>query len=147
LLDWSVLYVGQSRDVYKRHREHTRDTQKNKQPIDKKICLDLRRYVLHIEEICNESELNELEKFYIEEYSPPYNCTKGGDYNYQQHINSKGKYILWDTSKVYYVSHLNQNRSKPFRLYYYGYYVPIGYFEDPFTVELIWEIIDEEAKK
>lgn len=105
---------------------------------------DEHRYSIDVIKECSPKELNDLEIFYINKLKPKFNFTKGGDFNYckRQH----GKYTMWDTSKMHYISHKNQNRNKPFRLCYYGYYVPCGYFEDPWTAQLVWSLIDDENK-
>lgn len=134
-----VIYVGQSRRVYERHREHFH----GQQPIDKKLRDDPIRYQLRIECECSTEELNDKEKKYIALYNPEYNYTSGGDYNYTTMCGSR-KYDLWDTSKIHYVSHVNQNRNRPFRLYYKGQYVNLGYFEDWISAEVVWDLINEE---
>lgn len=144
---YKIIYIGQSRDIYHRHRAHSRK-KKNNQPIDLKILEDNRRYVLYIEELCEEHELNDLEREYIEKYQPQYNCTKGGDYVHNKHIKGgKSLYTLWDSNSVHYVSHKNQNRSKPFRWYYHGWYVRVGYFEDWSTIYILNRIAEEEDNR
>lgn len=135
-----VLYVGQSRNIYKRHRRHFHGNQ----PIDKILKSDPIRYQLRIECLCPIDELNEKETYYIELYSPEHNYTKGGDYNYTT-MGGMRKYDLWDTSKFRYISHINQNRNRPFRLYYKGEYVNCGYFEDWMSAEIVWNLIDAEV--
>lgn len=135
-----VLYIGQSRNIYKRHRGHHH----GQQPIDKLLKKDPIRYQLRIECECSVDELNDREMYYIEKYKPLYNYTKGGDYRYSE-MRLNNKYTLWDTSKLRYISHINQNRSRPFRLYYISQYVPIGYFEEWFTGEMVWNMIDDEV--
>ena len=144
---YKIVYIGQSRDIYRRHRAHSRDKKAN-QPIDLKILEDNKRYVLYIEEFCEEHELNNLEKEYIEEYNPQYNCTKGGDYVHQKHgKGGKSEYTFWDSDKVHYVSHKNQNRSKPFRWYYHGCYVRVGYFMEWYSIYVLHRIAEEEDDK
>lgn len=136
-----VLYIGQSRNIYRRHRSHAH----GHQPIDILIQDDPIRYQLRIECECDVLELNDKERYYIDLYSPEYNFTKGGDYQY----NSDGglrKYDLWDTSKIKYISHINQKRNKPFRLYYHNHYINLGYFEDWISAEIVWKLIDEEGE-
>lgn len=138
---YKIVYIGQSRDIYHRHRSHCRDKKTN-QPIDKIILEDPKRYCLYIEEICKEHELNQLEAQYIEEYNPKYNCTKGGDYVHHKHIKgNKSQYTMWDSKKTYYISHKNQKRNRPFRVYRDGAYLSM-YVEDWFTVNIIHELID-----
>lgn len=143
--NYKIVYVGQSNDVYNRHRSHSRD-KKNNQLIDKQIIKNDKRYVFTLEEICQESELNNLESKYINKYKPKYNIRAGGDYVRNRHMK-KGisMYTLWDTSIIHYVSYKNQKRNKPFRMYYNGYYIPCGYFEDFITIEIIYNIIEMEG--
>ena len=142
-----IVYIGQSRDIYHRHRAHARDKKSN-QPIDLKILEDNKRYIVRIEKYCEPNELNDLEKEYIKKYQPKYNCTKGGDYVHHKHgKGGKSEYTLWDSSKVHYVSHKNQNRSKPFRWYYHGWYVKIGYQSEWYTIYILNDIAEEEAQK
>lgn len=135
-----VLYVGQSRNIYQRHRGHFSGSQ----PIDKVLAKDPIRYQLRIECECSIDELNDKEKYYIAKYNPLYNCTKGGDYRHSE-MSVNNKYTLWDTKKLHYVSHINQNRNRPFRLWYNSQYVPIGYFEEWFTGEMLWNMINDEV--
>lgn len=143
---YKIVYIGQSRDIYHRHRNHCRDAKYN-QPIDKVILSDPKRYVLYIEELCDECELNTLEALYIKQYNPMYNCTRGGDYTHAHHHSGAKKYDkFWDTKKLHYISHENQKRNRPFRLYYKGFYVPCGYFEDWVAGECVWELINQEVE-
>lgn len=145
--EYKIIYIGQSRDIYHRHRAHSRDERYN-QPVDKIILQDPKRFVIYIEELCEPDELNALEEKYIKEYNPKYNCTKGGDYVHQKHgKGGKSQYEFWDSKIVHYVSHKNQNRSKPFRWYYKGWYVPCGYFMEWYTPYILNQIaLEEEAK-
>lgn len=143
---YKIVYIGQSRDIYRRHRTHSRQKKAN-QPIDLKILEDNRRYVLYIEELCEEHELNDLEREYIRKYNPKYNCTKGGDYVHNKHgKGGKSSYTMWDSKKTHYISHKNQKRNRPFRWYYNGWYVPCNYFEEWFTIYLLCEIVDRESE-
>ena len=144
---YKIVYIGQSRDIYHRHRSHLRDSRYN-QPIDKEILKDHKRYVLYIEEICDADELNQLEAKYINKYKPEYNYRKGGDYVHHKHSQgSKSLYEFWDSKTTHYVSHKNQNRSKPFRWYYKGWYVPVGYFMEWYSIEILNKIALEEEEK
>lgn len=136
---YKIVYIGQSRDIYRRHRSHYRDEKYN-QPIDKAILKDPKRYTLYIEELCTEDELNILEQKYISEYSPKYNCTKGGGYLVTHKHSNKGKYTLWDTKKMYYISHVNQSRNRPFRVMWHSFY--LCYVEDFETAEKIHQLIE-----
>ena len=138
---YKIVYIGQSRDIYRRHRAHSRDSKYN-QPIDEKILSDPKRFVVYIEELCSEDELNDLEVNYIKEYCPKYNYTKGGDYVHQKHSKgSKSKYTMWDSKKTHYISHKNQKRNRPFRIYRNGTYLHM-YVEDWITVNIIHSLID-----
>lgn len=140
--DLECLYVGQSRNIYKRNRAHYRKTKRYNQPIDSIIQKDPKRYILCIEKCCNEQQLNELEAKYIAKLTPKYNCTKGGDYDYHaRHSGGNGKYhTFWNTKETHFISLKNQSRNRPFRVYWNGYY--ICYVEDFKTVEIIHELIN-----
>jgi len=80
------VYVGKSNDLYRRHREHIYYLNNNKDTCTilnrawQKYGADNFEYevVCH----CDESELNEKEKYYVELYDSlnnGYNCTAGGD--------------------------------------------------------------------
>ena len=139
-----VIYVGQSVNIYSRHRNHLSPSSYNSQPINRVLQNDPSRYILEIERRCSKEELNDLERMYIEVLKPKLNFTLGGDFYVSQ--KSVGKYTLWDTNKTYYISHINQHRNRPFRLYYNGWYVPCGYFETWFDAEFVWNLIKGEDK-
>ena len=143
---YKVIYIGQSRDIYRRHRGHC-GNRKYKQPIDKIIAKDPKRYVLYIEDICEEAQLNNLERKYIKKYQPIYNCTKGGDYiHIKNHHGGRKKYTkYWDTRKTHYINAQTCNRNRAFRVYYNGHYVPCGFFEDWISAHIVWGLIDEEV--
>lgn len=145
---YKVIYIGQSRDIYRRHRSHC-GNQKHKQPIDKIIATDPKRYVLYIEDICDITQLNDLERKYIKKYQPIYNYTKGGDYIHKKtHNNSNKRYTkYWDTRKTRYINAQTCHRNRAFRVYYNGYYVPCGFFEDWISAHIVWDLIDEEVEK
>ena len=140
-----VIYVGQSRNIYERHRSHLAQSNYDAQPINKVIQNDPPRYNLEIERRCSIEELNDLEIQYIKLLNPKFNFTKGGDFIPPVKTKTH-KYTLWDTKKVYYISHKNQSRNRPFRLYYNGWYVPCGYFETWHVVEFVWNLIKEEEE-
>lgn len=140
-----VIYVGQSKDIYHRHRQHMAPSNYDGQQINRVLQGDPARYILEIERRCAKSELNLLEEMYIETLQPKFNFMPGGDF-FPVEIQ-RGTYTLWDNKKAYYISHTNQSRNRPFRLYWHGWYVACGYFETWFEVELIWGIIEEEANK
>ena len=139
-----IIYVGQSRHIYERHRSHLAPSSYNAQPINRVIQNDPSRYILEIERRCSENELDDLEVQYIKLLKPKFNFTKGGDFTPSH--SSVNKYTLWDTSKTYYISHKNQSRNRPFRVYYKGRYVPCGYFETWHVAEFVWNLIKEEDK-
>ena len=56
-----IVYVGQSRDIYQRHRGHLAPSSYNEQPINKIIQNNPVRYILEIERRCLPNELNDLE--------------------------------------------------------------------------------------
>ena len=143
---YKIVYIGQSRDVYNRHRSHCRD-KKHNQPIDKIILKDPKRYCLYIEELCEEGELNKLEEKYISKYKPKYNHRKGGDYVHNKHSKgAKSLYTMWNSKKTHYISHKNQKRNRPFRVYWHGTYLHM-YVEDWFTVDIIHDLINWGLKK
>ena len=145
--NYKIVYVGQSNDVYNRHRSHSRN-KKNNQLIDEQILKNDKRYVFTLEEVCDEAELNNLESKYINKYKPKYNIRCGGGYVRNRHTpKGQSQYTLWDTSKVHYVSHKNQKRNRPFRFYYNGHYMPCGYFEDFITINIIHDIILNEVNE
>ena len=139
-----VIYVGQSVNIYSRHRSHLSPSSYNSQPINRVLQNDPSRYTLEIERRCSKEELNDLEKMYIEVLKPKFNFTPGGNFN----ITDKdvGKYTLWDNSKVYYVNNTNHNRNKPFRWYYKGWYVACGYFLTWNEIECICDLAKEELE-
>lgn len=139
-----IVYVGQSRDIYQRHRGHLVPSSYDEQPINRIIQNDPARYILEIERRCSPNELNDLEIMYIKLLQPKFNFTSGGDFIPSN--TRKGRYTLWDNKKTYYISHENQSRNRPFRLYWFGFYVACGYFETWFEAELIWNIIEEESQ-
>lgn len=142
-----VIYVGQSKNIYTRHRNHFAKSAYNDQPINRILQNDPLRYILEIERRCSPSELNVLEKEYIALLKPKFNFTTGGDYvpKHKNHKEHKKKLCsLWCTWKCHYISHVNQKRNRPFRLYYKGWYVPCGYFETWIELEMVWEMIKEE---
>lgn len=136
-----IVYVGQSTDIYQRHRNHLIPSNYNGQPINRIIQNDPPRYILEIERRCSPDELDDLEKMYIELLHPKFNFTSGGNFVPQKR---EGKYTLWETAKAHYISHKNQSRKRPFRWYYKGSYVPCGYFEEWFTIYLLCKIVEEE---
>ena len=138
-----VIYVGQSTNIYQRHRSHLVESSYHAQPINRVLQNNPTRYILEIERRCSIDELNQLEQNYIALLKPRFNFTSGG--KHKKHKKHKKKLCsLWNTWQCHYISHINQRRHRPFRLYYNGWYVPCGYFEEWFTVELIWNIIKEE---
>ena len=143
--NFEVIYIGQSRDIYKRHRQHLVNSARNNQPINRVLQSDISRYSLQVEMECTKEQLNSFEQLFISAYNPKFNFTKGGTGEYPNKYN-KGKYSLWDNKKTYYISHKNQNRNRPFRLYYNGYYIAGCYFEEWFTINKIHELIEEAIK-
>lgn len=143
---YKIVYIGQSRDIYRRHRSHYHTNKRNQQLIDKIINCDPKRYALYIEELCKDFELNQLEQKYIAKYKPLYNKTKGGGHT-TNHTGGKSKYTLWSSKKTYYISHVNQNRNRPFRMRYNGDFLGLCYFEEWFTIDKIYELIEWGLKK
>lgn len=139
-----IIYIGQSKNIYKRHRQHFAKSAYNSQPINRILQNDPVRYILEIQERCSPSELNNLEKKYIKEIKPQFNFTLGGNFVPKHNKHKDNLCFLWSTEKCHYISHVNQKRNKPFRLYYYGWYVPCGYFTTWIELEMIWNIIKEE---
>lgn len=138
-----VIYVGQSKNIYQRHRQHFHESHYHSQPINRVLQNDPSRYILEIENRCSPKMLNELEQKYIALLKPKFNFTLGGTHTKYERTPKK----MWDTSKCHYISHINQRRHRPFRFYYNGWYVPCGYFEEWFTIELIWNIVKEEENE
>ena len=75
-----VVYVGQSVNIYSRHRNHLSPSSYNSQPINRVLQNDPSRYILEIERRCSKEELNDLERMYIEVLKPKFNFTLGGDF-------------------------------------------------------------------
>jgi len=140
--DFKVVYIGQSKDIYKRHRQHLIKSSKNTQPINRVLQSDPLRYSIQIEVECSKDELDAYERLFIKYYNPKFNFTKGGIGQYPKRKNN-GKYKFWDSKKTHYISHKNQNRNRPFRLYYDGYYIGGCYFEEWFTINIIHKLIEE----
>lgn len=143
--NFKVIYIGQSKNIYNRHRTHLADCARDNQQINRVIQADPPRYSLQIEMECEPEQLDSFEQLFIASYNPKFNFTKGGRGEYPSE-NKKGKYSLWDNKKTYYISHKNQNRNKPFRLYYKGNHIPCGYFHEWFTINKIHELIEEAIK-
>lgn len=139
--DFKVIYVGQSKNIYKRHRGHLAQCHKNKQVINKILQKDPTRYSLQIEIECEIEQLDSFEKLFIAAYEPKFNFHEGG--KIMNPPKSKGKYTLWDNKKTYYISHKNQNRNRPFRLYYNGHYIGGCYFEEWFSIDIVHKLIKE----
>lgn len=137
-----IIYVGQSKDIYKRHRTHLIESTYYDQPINRVLQNDPSRYILEIKRRCSLDELDDLEIEYIKLLKPKFNFALGGANRYERKTSSK--YTFWNTKKMHYINHANQSRNRPFRLYYKGWYVPCGYFEEWFTCELVWSLIKEE---
>lgn len=142
-----IIYVGQSKNIYQRHRQHFHESKYHDQPINRVLQNDPQRYVLEIERRCTPDELNRLEQDYIALLKPRFNFTPGGVFIPKHTKAKKYKNNLWKTWQCHYISHINQRRHRPFRLYYNGWYVPCGYFEEWFTVELVWNLIKEEENE
>lgn len=78
------IYIGQSKDIYKRWKSHIYLSTKGKQAIYcamRKYGLD--NFLFSIEEICSPELLDEKEKFFINKYNSQitnsgYNMTEGG---------------------------------------------------------------------
>lgn len=143
-----VIYVGQSRNIYERHRGHLAPSSYNAQPINKVIQNDPPRYSLEIERRCSIEELDSLEIQYIKLLNPKFNFTPGGDF-----IPTKeGKYTLWDTAYVLYEKNdMYKNNRTPnpcqcFRMIHNAYKVNIGRFYDFVTCEIINQFIEEAIK-
>lgn len=136
-----IIYVGQSKNIYQRHRSHFAKSAYHAQPINRVLQNDPCRYALEYTR-CSNNDLDRLEQDYIKLLKPRFNFTTGGTCVPKRLNNKKNK--LWNTYQCHYISHINQRRHRPFRLYYNGWYVPCGYFEEWFTCELVWNLIKEE---
>lgn len=87
------IYIGQSVDIYTRwakyksikycHNEHLRNSF---------LKYGINNFLFEIIEICNEKDLDEEEKYYIQKFNSfehGYNQTKGGHNNYETKRNYK----------------------------------------------------------
>lgn len=77
------LYVGQSKNVFSRWREHYKEAMANKENDNSILHKAIRKHGINsfwfkVIEICNEDELDEKERFYIQLYEA--NCAYG-NYN------------------------------------------------------------------
>jgi group I intron endonuclease len=104
-------YIGQSKHINKRINDHKRKTKKN--PSQTKLFYALKKYgfenfSVEILEICDISELDDREKFWIKEYNSVhngYNCDFGGqqtkifgkEHREKLRMINLGKYSLKDT--------------------------------------------------
>lgn len=144
-----IVYVGQSTNIYKRHRGHLAPSSYDGQPINRIIQNDPVRYILEIERRCLPDELNDLEKMYIELLQPKFNFTSGGDYIPPI---KKSKYTLWDKTYILYEKNdmYKKNRvpnpCRCFRIVYKSYKVNIGRFHDFITCQIINQFIKEEEE-
>ena len=140
--DFQVIYIGQSKDIYKRHRQHLVKSARNQQPINRVLQSDVSRYSLQVEMKCTKEQLDSFEQLFISAYNPKFNFTKGGS-GERIKKSKNGRYTLWDTSKAGYINSNNQRRTRPFRLYYQGKYIGGCVFEDWITIYKIHELIEE----
>lgn len=138
------MYIGQTKYITDRPYDHfkysTAHGQKFENAIKKYGKENFKLIILDM----NVSNLNIMEKHYIRVYSSyinGYNSTLGGqmicNHDDFEHPHS----TLWNCHYTYIVNNTNHNRKKMFRLYYGTYYVPVGYFIDPISTDIIGRLI------
>lgn len=79
-----IIYIGKDSNIdkNKRYRDHFTPSCYNKQQINKVLQNNPDRYIYQVLweiEDCTDNHLNQMEIYYIREYDPRFNFTKGGD--------------------------------------------------------------------
>lgn len=90
------IYIGQSKNIYKRYHQHHKYEYKNEQRSDFHLYQAMRKYGLHnfmieVVELCSEDILDEREQYWIQYYNSfkeGYNMTEGGQ-NFSSNIFSE----------------------------------------------------------
>ena len=79
------IYIGQSKNIFKRWSEHRYEAKNNDKPLYKAFRkYGIENFTFEIIEICNIEQLNEREIFWTKfynSYNNGYNLTPGGDYS------------------------------------------------------------------
>lgn len=75
----SIVYIGQSVNMERRHTEHLSLARYNDQPFNAILQNNQDRYVFKQIVHSSRAALNDLEKFFIKQYNPIFNYTSGGD--------------------------------------------------------------------
>jgi group I intron endonuclease len=137
------MYIGQTKYIVDRPYDHFKCSTSHGQKFENAIKKYGKKSFKLIILDKNVSNLNIMEKHYIRVYSSyinGYNSTLGGNGIYPDIIECPHN-ILWNCRYTHIVNNTNYNRKKMFRLYYGNYYVPIGYFIDPITTDIIGKLI------
>ena len=95
------IYIGQSRDIKKRWKDHKRYTSNSK--ISKAIFkYGIVNFIFEILECCEQSELNDKEVFYIEKFDSiktGYNIREGGN---NGNLHDRTKKLISESQKLRY---------------------------------------------
>lgn len=86
-----LVYIGQSKNIEKRHIGHMSPSAIDAQPINRILQLNIDRYELFLLLECDMQELNTQEILAIDMYNPLFNFTQGGQSFSNQHPWNKGK--------------------------------------------------------
>lgn len=85
-------YIGKSNNIKRRFSEHRNlNKESNKSLLFAYKKYGIENFSFDVLEICDISELNEREMFWIEKLNPEYNRTRGGDGNFGRILSDESK--------------------------------------------------------
>ena len=77
--DNTIVYIGQSVNMQRRHKDHISIDRYNAQPFNSILQSNRKRYDFHEVIHCSREALNDIERLLIKIYNPKFNFTSGGD--------------------------------------------------------------------